>query len=50
MNVIPAKVAGVKRIAMVTPPDKDGKVYCGTLVAAREAGLRKYIKWVEHRQ
>ncbi|WMJ88395.1 histidinol dehydrogenase [Anaerocolumna sp. MB42-C2] len=44
MNVIPAKVAGVKRIAMVTPPDKDGKVYCGTLVAAREAGVTEIYK------
>ena len=44
MNVIPAKVAGVKRIAMVTPPDKDGKVYCGTLVASREAGVTEIYK------
>ena len=38
MNVIPAKVAGVERIAMVTPPGADGKIYEGTLVAAKEAG------------
>ncbi|QHQ62124.1 histidinol dehydrogenase [Anaerocolumna sedimenticola] len=44
MNVIPAKVAGVKRIAMVTPPDKDGKVYSGTLVAAKEAGVTEIYK------
>ena len=44
MNVIPAKVAGVKRIAMTTPPDKAGKVYPGTLVAAREAGVTEIYK------
>lgn len=38
MNVIPAKVAGVETIVMVTPPDKEGKVTPTTLVAAREAG------------
>lgn len=44
MNVIPAKVAGVERIAMTTPPDKDGKVYAGTLVAANEAGVTEIYK------
>jgi histidinol dehydrogenase len=44
MNVIPARVAGVSRIAMTTPPDKDGKVYPGTLVAAREAGVTEIYK------
>lgn len=39
MNVVPAKVAGVDEIIMCTPPGKDGKIYCGTLVAAREAGV-----------
>lgn len=39
MNVMPAKVAGVEEIIMCTPPGKDGKVYCGTLVAAKEAGV-----------
>ena len=39
MNVIPAKVAGVDRIIMTTPPDKNGKVYPSTLVAAKEAGV-----------
>ncbi len=38
MNVIPAKVAGVDEIVMVTPPGKDGKVNPNTLVAAKEAG------------
>ena len=44
MNVLPAKVAGVKRIVMVTPPDKNGKIYAGTLVAAREAGVTEIYK------
>ena len=39
MNVIPAKVAGVEQIVMVTPPVKDGKVNPNTLVAANEAGV-----------
>ena len=44
MNVLPAKVAGVTRIAMVTPPGADGKVYEGTLVAAKEAGVTEIYK------
>lgn len=39
MNAIPAKVAGVKRIAMVTPPMASGKVNPGVLVAAGELGI-----------
>ena len=39
MNVMPAKVAGVDQIVMCTPPDKEGKVYPTTLVAAKEAGV-----------
>ncbi len=39
MNIIPAKVAGVERIVMVTPAGKDGKVNPGTLVAADIAGV-----------
>ena len=39
MNVIPAKVAGVEEIVMVTPPGKDGKINPNTLVAANEAGV-----------
>jgi histidinol dehydrogenase len=38
MNIVPAKVAGVDKIVMVTPPGKDGKVNPNTLVAAKEAG------------
>ena len=37
MNIVPAKVAGVDRIVMTTPPGKDGKVNPSTLVAANEA-------------
>jgi len=44
MNVLPAKVAGVERIAMVTPPGADGKVYEGTLVAAKDAGVTEIYK------
>ena len=39
MNVLPAKVAGVEQIIMCTPPDREGKVYPTTLVAANEAGV-----------
>ncbi len=44
MNVIPAKVAGVERIVMCTPPGKDGKVNPGTLVAADIAGVTEMYK------
>ncbi|MDY5576289.1 MAG: histidinol dehydrogenase [Lachnospiraceae bacterium] len=44
MNVIPAKVAGVEEIIMVTPPGKDGKVNPGTLVAADIAGCTSIYK------
>jgi len=44
MNVLPAKVAGVKNIIMTTPCDKEGKVYPTTLVAAKEAGVDKIYK------
>ena len=39
MNVVPAKVAGVNKIIMTTPPGADGKVNPGTLVAADIAGV-----------
>ncbi len=38
MNIIPAKVAGVEKIIMTTPPDSEGKINPGTLVAADIAG------------
>lgn len=44
MNVLPAKVAGVDKIIMCTPPGKDGKVYPSTLVAANEAGVDEIYK------
>ena len=44
MNVMPAKVAGVDEIIMVTPPGKNGKVSPNTLVAAKEAGVDKIYK------
>lgn len=44
MNVLPAKVAGVPRIIMTTPPGADGKVNPGTLVAAHIAGVNEIYK------
>ena len=44
MNIMPAKVAGVKNIYMTTPCDSEGKVYPTTLVAANEAGATKIFK------
>lgn len=44
MNILPAKVAGVEKIIMTTPPGKDGKVYPVTLVAANEAGVDEIYK------
>ena len=44
MNVLPAKVAGVSRIIMTTPPGADGKVNPGTLVAADIAGVNEIYK------
>lgn len=44
MNVMPAKVAGVDRIIMTTPPGADGKICASTLVAAKEAGVDEIYK------
>jgi len=44
MNIIPAEVAGVDRIIMVTPPGKDGKVNPVTLTAAYLAGATEVYK------
>jgi histidinol dehydrogenase len=45
MNVVPAHVAGVKRIVMVSPPDKEtGKLPPAVLVAAKEAGVKEIYK------
>lgn len=44
MNIVPAKVAGVKKIIMTTPCNAQGKVYATTLVAAKEAGVDEIYK------
>ena len=44
MNIIPAKVAGVREIIMATPPGADGKVNPSTLVAANLSGATKICK------
>lgn len=44
MNIIPAEVAGVPRIVMVTPPGRDGKVNPVTLTAAHLAGATEVYK------
>ncbi|MBR2528946.1 MAG: histidinol dehydrogenase [Blautia sp.] len=44
MNIVPAKVAGVGRIIMTSPPGKDGKLSPATLVAANEAGADEIYK------
>lgn len=44
MDAIPAKIAGVEELVMVTPPGKDGKVNPVVLVAARIAGVDKILK------
>ena len=44
MNIIPAEVAGVEKIVMVTPPGKDGKVNPVTLIAAHLAGATEVYK------
>ena len=44
MNAIPARIAGVGTIVMVTPPLKDGSVKPEVLVAAKVAGISKVYK------
>lgn len=44
MNAIPALIAGVKRIVMVTPPQKDGSVAKNILAAAHIAGVTEIYK------
>ena len=44
MNAIPAKIAGVKEIIMVTPPDKQGNIPSAILCAAKIAGVDTIIK------
>ena len=44
MNVIPAKVAGVGKIVIATPPNAEGKAAAGTIVAADIAGADEIYK------
>ncbi|MEE9514390.1 MAG: histidinol dehydrogenase [Candidatus Brocadiales bacterium] len=44
MCAVPAQIAGVERVVMCTPPDKDGKVSPERLDAAREAGVTDVYK------
>ena len=44
MNIIPAKIAGVSEIIMVTPPGKNGEIEPLTLVAADIAGADTILK------
>ena len=44
MNIIPAKVAGVPEIVMVTPPQKEGALNPASVVAAVEAGVTRIAK------
>ena len=44
MDAIPALVAGVKEVVMVTPPDKQGKINPIILAAAKVAGVKKIFK------
>ena len=44
MNAIPAKIAGVKEICMVTPPGKDGKINPNILAAAKVCGVDRVFR------
>jgi len=44
MNVIPAQVAGVKRIVITSPPNELGTLPAGVLVAAKELGIAEIYK------
>ena len=44
MNIVPAKVAGVREVIMTTPCQRDGSIDPGVLVAAKEAGADRIIK------
>ena len=44
MNVIPAKVAGVNEIILVSPPNKEGKINSNILAAAKVAGVNRVFK------
>ena len=44
MNAIPARIAGVKEIIMITPPQRDGKIKPSILAAASIAGVNRIFK------
>ncbi len=44
MNAIPAKIAGVQNVVMVTPPGRDGKIRPQILAAAKVAGVDRIFK------
>ena len=44
MNIVPAKIAGVEKVVMATPCDKEGKVNPMVLTAAKEAGADEIYK------
>ena len=44
MDVIPAKIAGVKEVVLTTPPGKDGKINAAILAAAKVAGADRIVK------
>ena len=44
MNVVPAKVAGVNEIVLVSPPNKEGKINSNILAAAKVAGVNRVFK------
>ena len=44
MDVIPAKLAGVPEVVMVTPPGKDGRIASAVLAAAQVAGADRIFK------
>lgn len=44
MDVIPAKIAGVREVILTTPPGKDGKIHPAILAAAKVAGADRIVK------
>ncbi|WP_297056970.1 histidinol dehydrogenase, partial [Thermosulfurimonas sp.] len=44
MTAVPARVAGVKRIVMVSPPNREGKLHPALLVAAAECGVTEVYR------
>ena len=44
MDVIPAKIAGVREVILATPPGRDGKINPAILAAAKTAGADRIVK------